>query len=89
MEVFFSSFIKLIIIFFGSGFLTLFAVWIAKEVSVLVKDFMILKSEELVNERLTIIKKQKINSESDIYQISIGREKTMQVYSSNKNIKVL
>ncbi len=89
MEIFFASLIKLIIIFFGGGSLTLLAIWIGGEVSLLVRDFMVHESKELANERLRITKKQKINSECSLYQISSSKGEVIKIYSSKKGMQVL
>lgn len=91
MESFFALMIKLIVIFTGCGFGSLFAYWVLREVTLIPK--LIFDSEQRFDEgRVLIIKKEKVSSESGLYEIFIPEKKNKQnlkLFSSHKGMKIL
>ena len=78
--------IKLTVIFFGSGLMTLFAFWVGKEVSTIPK--LILSSNKNKKEKLSIVKERKISSTSGVYEILLTGE-PIKIFSSHKGMRVV
>lgn len=79
--------VKLLVIFFGSGFVTLFAFWIARQTSEVPK--LILGLYQNQNKKLKVNKETKISSGSGIYELSFQDKKITEVFSSNMGMKIL
>ena len=77
--------IKLITIFLGSGFMSLFAFWLAKEISSL--PGLILDCEK--NKELKIKKKTKVSSLSGFYEIFLPEGEKIKLLSTHKGMKVI
>ena len=78
-------FVKLTVIFFGSGFVTLLALWIAKEACEIPKLILGLYK----NRKLKVNKENKISSTTGIYEVFFQDLKTTKIFSSHKGMKIL
>ena len=91
MENLVADLVKLAVIFIGGGFVALLAYWIAKEVSLIPR--LIIESEQKYDgKKILLSNKQKISSESGIYEIFVPEKKDKQnikIFSSHKGIKIL
>ncbi len=91
MESLFTLLVKLIVIFTGCGFGSLLAYWVVRETSLIPK--LIFESEKRFDKgRILITKKEKVSSESGLYEIFIPGKKNKQnlkIFSSHKGMKIL
>ena len=89
MESFFASLIKLTVIFLGSGFATLLAVWAATESKNITKLVLCLNSsnDQKPVSRLVVKKQEKISAESSTYEITIPGGQKVKLFSSHKGMK--
>ena len=94
MEFFFAFLIKLTTIFLGSGLVSLFAFWIAKQASLIPK--LILDYEE--EKKITIAKHIKVSSRSSLYEVMVPQEisdrhshikQTIRVFSSHRGMEII
>lgn len=89
MESFFTFLIKLITIFFGCGFMSLIAMWVIGETSLLVR---ILLKNKVDNDKrdISVIKRiEKISAMSGMYEIALSEGKTINLFSSHKGMKLV
>ena len=91
MESFFTLLIKLTVIFTGCGFGTLIAYWVVRETSLIPK--LIFESEQKLDKgRILLTKKEKVSSESGLYELFIPEKQSKQnlkIFSSHKGMKIL
>ncbi len=89
MEAFFSFVIKLIIIFFGGGFLSLFATWVANQTSSIPRLIFNFENNNSKIGRLKLVRFKNINPESACYEVSLPDGKMVNVFSSHGGMKII
>ena len=91
MESLFTLLIKLSVIFMGCGFGTLIAYWVVRETSLIPR--LIFESEQKFDKgRILLTKKEKVSSESGLYQLFIPEKQgkqNLKIFSSHKGMKIL
>lgn len=91
MESLLTLSVKLVVIFTGCGFGTLLAYWTAREASMIPR--LIFESEYKFDKgRILLSKKEKVSSESGLYEIFIPEKhgkQNLKVFSSHKGMKML
>ena len=87
MEDLITYFLKLLTIFFGSGVVTLFAYWLAKEVSIIPKLISESDKQMQSNLKVSVLNLEKISSHSGIYEISLPGHEPIKLFSSHKVMK--
>lgn len=89
MEIPFAFLIKLLTIFIGCGLFTLFAFWIAKQIST-IPGLIIASSNKFKNsEKIKISKDTKISSQSGLYEVLFPNKSRLKLFSSDKGIKII
>ena len=89
MEIFVTSFIKLTTIFFGGGFVTLLAVWVAQEMSTLARSVLISRNIKNDKDKIMLSNYEKISSHSGLYDIFVSDNKPIELFSSHKGMKLI
>lgn len=77
--------VKLLVIYIGSGLVSLLAFWIAKEVSLIPQLILQLEKEK----KLKIKNQNKISSETALYKVIFNSNKSVKLFSSHKGMKTL
>ena len=85
----FAFLIKLTIIFFGGGLISLLAYWVLKEARTIPK--LILDSEigSMEEGKLYLAKREKISAKSGVYEVLFSGERKIKLFSSHKGIKLM
>ncbi len=91
MEILLALLLKLFVIFTGGGIVTLLAYWIAREISQIPK--LIFESGQKFDKgRVLLTRKEKVSSESGMYEIFIPEKQSKQnikIFSSHKGMRIL
>ena len=89
MEDLLNHFLKLIIVFLGSGFTSLFAYWLAREVSTIPGLIFEYDKKKALEHKILISNNEKISSQSGIYEVSLPNQEAIKLFSSQKGMKKL
>lgn len=81
--------LKLLTIFFGSGLVTLFAYWFAKEVSVIPKLILDFDKKTASDYKISVSSFEKISASTGLYEISLPGQEKVKLFLSHKGIKRL
>ena len=77
--------IKVLVIFIGSGLVTLFAFWLAKEISTIPQLIL----NFIGREKLKLAKEIKMSSKSGVYEILSPVGQKFKLFSSHKGMKLI
>jgi len=91
MEILFAFLLKLTTIFIGSCLISLFALFIAREMSLIPRLILMfeLDKKAFKEKSLVVQGHKKLDSESSIYEILLPSKKLIKVFSSHKGMKVV
>ena len=89
MEDFFTTVIKLTIIFVGSGISCLIAFWVTNEAKSLAKLIMCPNTSPNKDIEMVIVKSQNINSNIGFYEAKLNDGKTIKIFSSDSGMKII
>lgn len=89
METLISFVLKHLVIFIGSGIVTLFAYWLLKEVSTVSKVLFQFISKKLVEGELKVTKRRKVSSLAGLYEVALTEGKKIKLFSTHKTIRVI
>ena len=89
MGIFFSFTIKLLTIFLGSGFVSLLAYYVAREIIEVPK--LILEHEKYTKSlrEISISSRKRINNNSASYEIVTKENNVLKILSSNQGMKLI
>ena len=89
MENLLAHYLKLLTIFIGSGLSTLFAYWLAKEVSQIPKLILDCDKKTASDYKVSVTGFEKISASTGLYEISLPGQEKIKLFSSHKEIKRL
>lgn len=89
MENLLAQFIKLFTIFIGSGLSSLFAYWLAKEVSAIPKLILDFDKKTALDYKISVSNFERISASTGLYEISLPEQEKIKLFSSHKGIKRL
>lgn len=89
MEILFAFLLKLTTIFVSSGILSLLAFYVANESNSIAKLILEVKPKIFNQEKVSIIKKNKLSSNCGLFEIFIPGMESVKIFSSHKGMKIV
>ncbi len=89
MVALFSTVLKLIVIFIGSGIASLVAYWIVQQTIIITKLIM-LENKKTINEKhLVVIKTKQVTEDVGFYEAVLPSGRSIKIFSSNSGMRII